>query len=287
MKKTLRNGSVLLAIFVAGCGGSSLDYSDLKNIDFKGEDFKSALSREYRSFAIYEHDEMLDLNDASHFKKKAFLVALGQPAEPEALDKWNVPQKHKSEMASARRRLMAALRAGGGVVAPEKAARAQASFDCWIEQQEENFQEEHIAQCRNGFYQSVKHVEEGLAVAAAAPDAFTIFFNFDSADLLPDQSKTLNAIAKASKAGRQVRLIVSGHSDRAGPKGYNLVLSRLRALRIENALLRHGVPHDLIAITASGETRPRVSTPDGVREPRNRRVEIILGEAPSLLSASN
>ena len=281
MNKTLRNCSVLLAIFLAGCGGSSLDYSDLKNIDFKGEDFKSALSREYRSFAIYEHDEMLDLNDASHFKKKAFLVALGQPAEPEALDKWNVPQKHKSEMASARRRLMAALRAGGGVVAPEKAARAQASFDCWIEQQEENFQEEHIAQCRNGFYQSVKHVEEGLAVAAASPDAFTVFFNFDSADLLPDQSETLKAIAAASKIGKKVRLVLSGHSDRAGPKGYNLILSQLRAVSIENALLRHGVPQDRIAITALGETRPRVSTPDGTREPRNRRVEIILGEAPS------
>ena len=84
-----------------------------------------------------------------------------------------------------------------------------------------------------------------------------------------------------------MRLLVSGHSDRAGPKGYNLVLSQLRALSIENALLRHGVPQDLIAVTARGEDQPRVATPDGTREPRNRRVEIILGEAPSLLSASN
>ena len=286
MQKTLRYCSALLAIFMAGCG-ATLDYSDLRNLNVKGQDFKSALSREYKAFALYENDEMGDWPDASHFKKKAFLVALGQPTEPEPLEEWTLPPENQPELASARRRLLAALNAGGRAVTPEKAARAQASFDCWVEQQEENFQPEHIAQCRNGFYQSVKHVEEGLAVAAAAPDAFTIFFNFDSADLLPDQSKTLNAIAKASKAGRQVRLVVSGHSDRAGPKGYNLVLSRLRALRIENALLRHGVPHDLIAITASGETQPRVSTPDGTREPRNRRVEIILGEAPSLLSVSN
>ena len=282
MKKTLRNSSVLLAIFLAGCGGSSLDYSDLRKLDVKGQDFKAALSREYKSFALYENDEMNDWQDASHFKKKAFLVALGQPAEPEALDKWNVPQKHKSEMASARRRLMAALRAGGGVVAPEKAARAQASFDCWVEQQEENFQDEHIAQCRKGFYQAVLHVEEELAVASTAPDAFTVFFNFDSADLLPDQEQTLDAIAAATKIGKKVRLVLSGHADRAGPKGYNLILSQLRAVSIENALLRQGVPKDKIAITALGETRPRVSTPDGTREPRNRRVEIILGEAPAL-----
>lgn len=281
MKKTLRSGSVLLAIFVAGCG-ASMDYSDLRKLDVQGQDFKAALSREYKSFALYENDEMNDWQDASHFKKKAFLVALGHATGPELLDKWNVPQKNQSEMASARRRLLSALNAGGRVVAPEKSARAQASFDCWVEQQEENFQEEHIAQCRNGFYQSVKHVEEGLAVAAASPDAFTVFFNFDSADLLPDQADTLNAIAAATKIGKEVRLVVSGHSDRAGPKGYNLVLSKLRAVRIENALLRHGVPHELIAITARGEAQPRVVTPDGTREPRNRRVEIILGEAPSL-----
>jgi len=282
MNNKSRNTTVLLAILLAGCGGSSLDYSDLKNINLKGEDFKSALSREYRSFAIYEHDEMQDLNDASHFKKKAFLVALGQPTEPEALDKWNVPQKYQTEMASARRRLMVALKAGGDAVAPEKAARAQASFDCWVEQQEEDFQDEHISQCRKGFYQAVLHVEDQLAVASVAPDAYTIFFSFDSADLLPEQEQTLDAIAAATKIGKEVRLVLSGHADRSGPQGYNLVLSQLRAVSIENALLRQGVSKDKIAITALGEERPRVSTPDGVREPRNRRVEIILGEAPAL-----
>ncbi len=281
MKKSLRNCSALLAIFVSGCG-ASLDYDDLRSLNVQGQDFKAALSREYKSFALYENDEMGDWPDASHFKKKAFLVALGQPTEPEPLEEWTLPPENQPELASARRRLLAALNAGGRAIAPKKAAHAQASFDCWVEQQEENFQPEHIAQCRKGFYQSVKHVEDGLSVAAASPDAFTIFFNFDSADLLPDQAKTLNAIAAASKIGKQVRLVVSGHSDRAGPKGYNLILSRLRALRIENALLRHGVPHDLIAITARGEAQPRVATPDGTREPRNRRVEIILGEAPSL-----
>jgi len=281
MQKILRYSSFLLALIFTGCG-ASLDYSDLRNINFHGKDFKSSLSREYKTFALYENDEMGDWEDASRFKKKAFLVALGQPAGPELLDEWNIPQKNQFEMSSARRRLIAALKAGGGAITPEKAARAQASFDCWVEQQEENFQEDHIDKCRNSFYRSVKSVEEGLAAAANAPNAFTLYFNFDSADLLPDQTQTLNAITAASKIGKKVRLVVSGHSDRAGPKGYNLVLSKLRAVSIENALLRHGVPHDLIAITARGETQPRVATPDGTREPRNRRVEIFLGEAPSL-----
>ncbi len=282
MGKTLRNSSVLLAIFLAGCSGSTLDYSDLKKLDVQGQDFNSALSREYKTFALYENDEMGDWNDASHFKKKAFLVALGRTTEPEKLEERTLPWDNRPELASARRRLVKALDSGGRAITPRKAALAQASFDCWVEQQEEDFQEDDIAQCRKAFYKAVWHVEEGLAVAAASPDAFTIFFNFDSADLVPDQAGTLNAIATASKLGKEVRLLVSGHSDRAGPKGYNLVLSQLRALSIENALLRHGVHQDLIAVTARGEAQPRVVTPDGKREPRNRRVEIILGEAPAL-----
>ena len=282
MKKTLRNSSVLLAIFLAGCAGSTLDYGDLRNLDVQGQDFKSALSREYKSFALYENDEMGDWNDASHFKKKAFLVALGRNTEPEVLEERTLPWDNRPELASARRRLVKALDSGGRAITPKKAARAQASFDCWVEQQEEDFQPDDIAKCRKAFYKAVWYVEEGLAVAAASPDAFTIFFKFDSADLVPDQAGTLNAIATASKLGKEVRLLVSGHSDRAGPKGYNLVLSQLRALSIENALLRHGVSQDLIAVTARGEEQPRIATPDGTREPRNRRVEIILGEASSL-----
>jgi OmpA-OmpF porin, OOP family len=281
MQNFLRYSSLLLALIVAGCG-ASIDYSDLRKLDVKGEDFNSALSREYKTFALYENDEMGDWMDASHFKKKAFLVALGQNTDPELLEEWSLPPKGYPELASARRRLVMVLERGGGAIAPKTAARAQVSFDCWVEQKEEGFQPEHINKCRKGFYRAVLSVEKGLAVAASSPEAFTVFFNFDSADLIPNQDKTLKAIAAASKMGKEVRLVVSGHSDRAGPKGYNLVLSQLRAVSIENALLRRGVLPERVAVTARGESQPRIATSDGIREPRNRRVEIILGEAPSL-----
>ena len=116
----------------------------------------------------------------------------------------------------------------------------------------------------------------------AEPSAFTIFFNFDSTNLITAQSDTLDAIVAAAKAGNQVRLIVSGHADRAGPDPYNVTLSRRRALTVKEALHLRGLNPDWITITAHGETRPHIATPDGTREPRNRRVEIILGEAPSL-----
>ncbi len=117
---------------------------------------------------------------------------------------------------------------------------------------------------------------------AAEPNQFTILFGFDSTNLITAQSEILDAIIAAAKAGNQVRLVVSGHADRAGTEPYNLFLSRRRALTVKEALYRRGINPDWITITAHGETRPRIATPDGTREPRNRRVEIILGEAPSL-----
>jgi OOP family OmpA-OmpF porin len=41
-------------------------------------------------------------------------------------------------------------------------------------------------------------------------------------------------------------------------------------------LVRLGVPQSTIAIMAFGDTHPLVPTAAGVREPQNRRVEIIL-----------
>jgi hypothetical protein len=43
-----------------------------------------------------------------------------------------------------------------------------------------------------------------------------------------------------------------------------------------NELVRQGVPADAIAVVGRGEANPLVATGDGVREPQNRRVEIVI-----------
>jgi outer membrane protein OmpA-like peptidoglycan-associated protein len=49
-----------------------------------------------------------------------------------------------------------------------------------------------------------------------------------------------------------------------------------RANAVAAELLRRGVPRNEIATRGFGEANPLVPTADGVREPQNRRVEIIL-----------
>jgi hypothetical protein len=70
----------------------------------------------------------------------------------------------------------------------------------------------------------------------------------------------------------------TGHADRSGPEGYNMALSLRRANAVKNSLVRNGVPAASIAVVGRGESQPLVPTADGVREPQNRRVEIVVGQ---------
>ncbi len=62
----------------------------------------------------------------------------------------------------------------------------------------------------------------------------------------------------------------------AGTGSYNFVLSQHRADTVRNYMIAHGVDPRAIGIRALGKTDPAVRTADGVREPRNRRVEIVI-----------
>jgi outer membrane protein OmpA-like peptidoglycan-associated protein len=45
---------------------------------------------------------------------------------------------------------------------------------------------------------------------------------------------------------------------------------------VEKELIHDGVPSGEIAIFAKGKSEPLVPTADGVKEPQNRRVQIVL-----------
>jgi outer membrane protein OmpA-like peptidoglycan-associated protein len=71
--------------------------------------------------------------------------------------------------------------------------------------------------------------------------------------------------------------MITGHSDRSGSDRYNTSLSQRRAAKVRAYLAGRGIPDRVMTTVALGESRPRVETADGDREPQNRRVEIIFG----------
>jgi outer membrane protein OmpA-like peptidoglycan-associated protein len=72
------------------------------------------------------------------------------------------------------------------------------------------------------------------------------------------------------------RIEVNGYTDTSGSPQYNKGLSVRRAEAVAAELVKDGVARNIISIEGFGETNLLVPTGPGVREPQNRRVQIIL-----------
>ena len=113
------------------------------------------------------------------------------------------------------------------------------------------------------------------APAAPAPHQFVVYFEFDRSNLTPEGAKVVSDAAAYFKQTGSARVAITGYTDLAGTQRYNLGLSKRRADTVRGALVQNGVPDGAIAEAWRGKENPAVPTPDGVREPRNRRVEIV------------
>ena len=114
--------------------------------------------------------------------------------------------------------------------------------------------------------------------APAAPQApsFMVFFDWDRSELSPQALTTIRQAAGSYKTKGSARITATGHTDKSGPDDYNMALSLRRANTVKDALVREGVPATAISVVGRGESQPLVQTADGVREPQNRRVEIVV-----------
>lgn len=75
-------------------------------------------------------------------------------------------------------------------------------------------------------------------------------------------------------------ILVSGFTDTAGAADQNLAVSQKRAKIVADALAHEGVAPQRISSQGFGETHLKTATGDDRKEPRNRRVEILLKAKP-------
>ncbi len=108
--------------------------------------------------------------------------------------------------------------------------------------------------------------------------AFIVFFDFDRADITPEALGIIRQAAQVARSGNVPRITVTGHTDTSGNPRYNQALSERRAAAVRAALTREGVPAAGINTVGRGEASTLVPTGDNVREPQNRRAEIVLGQ---------
>jgi outer membrane protein OmpA-like peptidoglycan-associated protein len=105
-----------------------------------------------------------------------------------------------------------------------------------------------------------------------------VYFGFNETNLTDAARETLDAVIAAVNALGTSALSVVGHTDTVGSDGYNQGLSENRANRVANALSSRGVPAGGMTLAGRSENDPAVNTGDNVREPLNRRVEIVLSD---------
>ena len=116
-----------------------------------------------------------------------------------------------------------------------------------------------------------------MAAPAPAPaKTYLVFFDWDKYNLTPRATQIIAQAASDSKTQNVTTLDVSGYTDTSGTPQYNQGLSERRAKAIAAELVKDGVPASEIEIHAYGETHLLVPTGPSVREPQNRRVEIVM-----------
>jgi outer membrane protein OmpA-like peptidoglycan-associated protein len=115
-----------------------------------------------------------------------------------------------------------------------------------------------------------------LAAQPMRPKQFTLYF-IEGKDELTDASKQIVEGVFAEIATRPVPdVLVIGHTDAVGTDQVNDALSRQRAETVRVALIAHGIAPENITVVGRGKREPVVPTAEGVSEPRNRRVEIVV-----------
>ena len=117
-------------------------------------------------------------------------------------------------------------------------------------------------------------------------DSSQIEFDFDKAELRPENREVLSRIAGVLMTFDDFGMQIYGHTDDVGSVEYNQALSDQRAEAVAAYLVEAGIPEGVLATKGLGKTSPLVEGTDDEARQRNRRVELAIvfseGEYESL-----
>ncbi len=272
-------------LFMASCAGTQLEKA--QRVSPEGSAFNRNLYQGYIDLASSEYTEG-DYTDSDNFAVRAMQSGTGGTVAPEEISARRLPENKVGELTSARQRLVGALGKGAAEKIPAETALAQTGFDCWMQEQEENFQPDDIETCRSRFFAALEYIEDAMkpkpiakkveppAAPPPASELYLVYFDLDNADLSEAAKAVLETASSAAWKLKGMTVTVSGHTDLAGTADHNMELSKRRAIVVSEALIKAGVASAAIKAEAFGQTLPAIITADGVAEARNRRVEIFL-----------
>lgn len=282
-------------MLMAGACTDARLIDDVAQMKPKESGFKASLHKEYVDLAKAELEEG-DFYDTGVFARRAQDAAMGKGVDPDVLFDRSYKSEHAEMLHAERGRLLSALDGGGRDNHGALAARAQAMFDCWAQEQEENNQPPDIERCRTGYMTAMDQLAAAMKPMPApkmaekpkpkpkakkSPTTFkvpyVVYFDFDSTNISDMASvRTLTEAAKAIKKNNSTRVQVIGHTDTSGSAEYNEKLAAARSQVVDDALVALGVNSLVIERSSTGERELEVQTDDGVKKDANRRVVIVV-----------
>lgn len=273
--------------FVLLFGAACSELEALQELEKPGNDFTRVLAREYEGFSDSEAKQY-DWYDSEHFAKKGHKALRGYDVPPEHPKDWSIPKENRQELEWEHHKLVNTLTQEAKARFPQFSARTQVLYDCWLEQQEENWQENDIAACKMDYLQAMADLEKKLRPPEVVPtpqfpepvpEQYTIYFDFDKASINFDAKQVLSTVTAILKDISNYTIKLEGHADRSGSDKYNQALSEKRVVSVRNALKENGIDANKITSLAYGERKPKIPTKDGVKSRLNRRVEIVIKTA--------
>jgi len=285
MKTTLKVTAVsgMLAL-LAGCASFAeiADVDAAKTLDASGASaFNKALSADYAAYAVYEAEVEAEWNHGAAFGRKAMRASKNEAVDPEDVSKWTISADRAAVLNEHRAAMLAKFAAGGKESSPAAAGRAQGQFDCWVEEEAEGFTDSDCMANHKAAMAKIKG-EAPMKVHAPKPKmnmpgSFIVYFDHNSAVITEKAGIAADMAVHAARNANLSSASLMGHTDTSGNSAYNIALSQKRVQAVSKALMAKGLATTETSASVAGESHPQVMTGDGVREGKNRRVEIFFG----------
>ncbi|MCL2018110.1 MAG: OmpA family protein [Alphaproteobacteria bacterium] len=106
-------------------------------------------------------------------------------------------------------------------------------------------------------------------------EVFEVRFDFNKYNIKPEYESVIRQLVETTKANKNVRISVVGHTDTVGTPNYNFALGGRRAETVRKRLIDAGIPASQIVAVSSGMNDPKVPTGPGVKNAENRRAQVV------------
>ena len=200
MKKLFSNSLITLvaATALSGCA-AQWNFDEIGQMP-TDQAYLEAAKTEYLNIAKVEYSES-DYSDSSYFLDKARMAANGETPAPQMVGEREIAEPFVADLTAAYEALASMSGPKAWTKAPAELARAQAQYDCWLQEQEEGFQKDHIQACRTEYEKAMAALTE---IMSRREDLFVVLPHEDGSvgGIEIDDGHTKVVLDKAFSATR-------------------------------------------------------------------------------------